>query len=153
MRVSPAGATAAAMASSDSRLPAGDWVVARVSRAIRPEAPVRSLDGAPYVEDVATVSRATAVAFGAPSRARLAAGERGSRRSFSTPGAFGPAAVGTSSTYWATDDAPGRGVAALAGAASASVVARRATSTAVRELRVARARLDLARDEAGGTTE
>jgi hypothetical protein len=83
----------------------------------------------------------------------LASGERGSRRSRSTPGAFGPAAVGTSSTYWATDDAPGRGAAALAGAASANAVARRATRTAVRVWRVARARLDLARDEAGGTTE
>jgi hypothetical protein len=38
-------------------------------------------------------------------------------------------------------------------AASAKLVARRAITAAVRALRVARGRLDLARDEAGSTTE
>lgn len=149
MRVSPAGEAAAAIASSDRLRD-----VVRVSRTVRPEAPRPRLDGAPYVDDVATVSRDAAVRFGTPSRARLASGERGRRRSFSTPGAFGPVAVGTSSTYCATDDAPGRGAAALAGAAaSATVVARRATRAAVTVMRVARGRLDLARDKAGSTTE
>ena len=42
------------------------------------------------------------------SKARFALGESGVRRSLPTPGAFGPSAVGMSSTYWATDDAPVR---------------------------------------------
>ena len=149
MRMSPAGATATAIASTDCWRD-GDRVV-RASRTIRPDAPLPSVDGAPYVEEVAMVRRAAAVAFGAASRARLAPGERGSRRSCSTPGAFGPVAVGMSSTYWDTDDAPGRGVAAFAGAALPN--AATTTRAAVTVVRVARGRLELARDEASSTTE
>ena len=152
MRVSPAGATAAAMASTDS-LPDGDRVVVPVSRTIRPDAALPSLEGAPYVEDVATFTRAAAVPFGTPSRARTASGERDSRRSFSTPGAFGPVAVGMSSTYWSTAEAPGCGTAALAGAASPKAATRRTTMAAVTPGRIARARRDLAHDQADSTTE
>ena len=52
---------------------------------------------------------ASAVFFGDLSRARLALGASGVRRSRSTPGALGPLTVGTNSTYWPTAEAPGSG--------------------------------------------
>ena len=61
------------------------------------------------------------------SKARFALGESGVRRSLPTPGAFGPSAVGMSSTYWATDDAPGSGGSACARAAPAKLAATTAT--------------------------
>ena len=59
--------------------------------------------------------------FDALSKARLATEGRGVSRSAPTPGASGPSAVGMSSTYWATDDAPGFGGRASARAVPAKL--------------------------------
>jgi hypothetical protein len=61
MRVSPAGAAPVAMASSDW-LRDGGRVGASALRPTSPPRPSR-LDGAPYVDKVATVRRAAAVDF------------------------------------------------------------------------------------------
>ena len=67
------------------------------------------------------------MAFDVLSKARFALGESGVRRKLPTPGAFGPSAVGTSSTYWATEDAPGFGGSACARAVPAKLAATTAT--------------------------
>ena len=65
--------------------------------------------------------------FDALSKARCAPGGSGVRRSRPTPGAVGPSAVGMSSTYWATDDAPGFGGFASARAVPVKLDATTAT--------------------------
>jgi hypothetical protein len=70
------------------------------------------------------------VDFGALSKARLAAGESGVRRAGPTPGASGPSAVGMSSTYWVTDDAPGLGPSTVAGFAGSAKLSARSAITA-----------------------
>ena len=79
--------------------------------------------------------------FDALSKARLAPGGRGVRRSVPTPGASGPSAVGMSSTYWATDDAPGFG-----GRASARAVPAKLDAAAATKIVAATARSHWARE-------
>lgn len=90
--------------------------------------------------------------FDALSKARLAPGESGVRLSRPTPGAVAPSAVGMSSTYWATDDAPGFG-----GLASARAVPAKLEATTVTRIVAMPARSQCARhafrERARGTTE
>jgi hypothetical protein len=92
------------------------------------------------------------VDFDALSKARFATGGSGVRRSRPTPGAVGPSAVGMSSTYWATDDAPGFG-----GSASARAAPVKLDATTAREAVAMPARRQWARhafrERAGGTSE
>ena len=90
--------------------------------------------------------------FDALSKARLAPGERGARRSGPTPGASGPSAVGMSSTYWATDDAPGFGGRASARAVPAKLEAPAVTKTVATAARSHWAR-EAFRERARGTSE
>jgi hypothetical protein len=98
------------------------------------------------------VSREAAVDSDALSKARCAPGPSGVRRSRPTPGAFGPSAVGMSSTYWATDDAPGLGGFASARAAPAKVDATTATKIVAMPARGERAHTAF-RERARGTRE
>ena len=90
--------------------------------------------------------------FDALSKARLAARERGVRRSGPTPGASGPSAVGMSSTYWATDDAPGFGGCVSASAVPAELDAPAATKIMTTAARSHWAR-EAFRESARGTSE
>jgi hypothetical protein len=149
MRISPAGATAAATARRD-RSRDGSSTAGSATR-LGPT--LGRVGSAPYVEDVATVASDLAVDRDASSKARLAVGGRGNRRSSPTPGAVGPLAVGMSSMYWATDDASGAGGLSCARAAPAKLAARRANATDTALPRIRGGRRHSLRESTRSTTE
>jgi hypothetical protein len=149
MRISPSGATAAATARRDRSRDGSSTG----GSATRPEPPVRGANGAPYVEDVATVASDLAVDCPVLFKACVAVGERGSRRSLPTPGAVGPLAVGMSSTYWATDDASGAGGLPCAPAAPAQLAATTAKVKVTALPRIRGGRHHSLRESTRSTTE
>jgi len=151
MRASPADEAVAAMASNDW-LGDGGCVGASAVRATCP-LPTSRLDGAPYAGKVAIARRVAAVVVETWSRARRDAEDSGRRRSFPTPGALGPPAVGTSSTYWLTAEEAGVGGLLCAEAAPAKLAPRNATKAVIRAARVLGAPLEAARSETGSTAE